>query len=641
MEKREDIKEAMTSYANRLREVRKLSAPSVEEVENAEDYSRLLLHNFRRIGELAGENAEVLDKILMPMLKGNEQLDEETAAQLDELNRLLLDERHEDVVDSCLAEMINNRLNDKAEEVPGEESDDDTDKIVRMLERTIDMDYEHIARTYRGGAKEEAKKVVEKSENDYEEVLGFLEKERFLELSQHSRERVIVVSCFGACIFEPVDAMRMINQLKGLKARFKDPFYRNALPDFDWDGHEFLISEYIAETSYCDVTEDVCKEAFKAACECEEMIKQGRAGEYAERFGEEHIKTLLMLTAVAVMDPSLDRRLSDTIECYERRDKEDYSRAGTNANIATASLIFRMINILREKRGGKVSERLLDLQRRIPYEIMSYYSLARSAEMTMSFGMHLNNFLEEFREIPGGVCFSELSMRALVAIHPPTYVHSNMVARISICIGRHMIAKQPERFIGFPGCKSIEDVNAARDRILEYIYHAALYHDVGKLTIMDTIAMYGRRLLDTEFLMLKQHPNNGAELAERFDSIREYADVIRGHHLWYDGSAGYPMDFKVSESPYKTVIDIVLVADCMDAATDRVGRSYSRGKTPEEFAKEVSDGAGTRYSPYVAELLNDPGTKEDISYLLSEGRSRIYRETFGLLTELLQRGQKK
>ena len=106
----EEIKQAMTSYAERLRMVRKLSAPSLEEVESADDYSRLLLHNFRRIGELAGENAEVLNKILMPFLQGEEELGEEEASELDALNVLLIDEEHSDVLDTHLADMINNRL---------------------------------------------------------------------------------------------------------------------------------------------------------------------------------------------------------------------------------------------------------------------------------------------------------------------------------------------------------------------------------------------------------------------------------------------------------------------------------------------------------------------------------------------------
>ena len=107
--------------------------------------------------------------------------------------------------------------------------------------------------------------------------------------------------------------------------------------------------------------------------------------------------------------------------------------------------------------------------------------------------------------------------------------------------------------------------------------------------------------------------------------------MIRGHHLWYDCSRGYPEGFDTFASPYKTIIDIVLAADCLDAATDTVGRSYNRGKTFADYAAEVAEGAGTHYAPFLPELFENPGFKQDVEYLLSERRKARYRDTFILL----------
>ncbi len=62
-------------------------------------------------------------------------------------------------------------------------------------------------------------------------------------------------------------------------------------------------------------------------------------------------------------------------------------------------------------------------------------------------------------------------------------------------------------------------------------------------------------------------------------ALYECLEVCDSEHLWYDGSRGYPAAFDTSQSPLKVIIDIVAIADCMDAATDSVGRSYNRGKT--------------------------------------------------------------
>ena len=97
----------------------------------------------------------------------------------------------------------------------------------------------------------------------------------------------------------------------------------------------------------------------------------------------------------------------------------------------------------------------------------------------------------------------EFCVNAFSAVHPPTYVHINMVARLAECMTRHLISTKPELFVGFPGCEDVEDVRKNRRRIINYAFHSSLCHDLGKLFIIDTITMYGRNLLDSEFMTIK------------------------------------------------------------------------------------------------------------------------------------------
>ena len=143
--------------------------------------------------------------------------------------------------------------------------------------------------------------------------------------------------------------------------------------------------------------------------------------------------------------------------------------------------------------------------------------------------------------------------------------------------------------------------------------------------------MYGRALFTTEFDIIRQHPELGAILLEKHASTREYADIARGHHLWYNGKSGYPAEFSLDDSPYKTIILIVACADCMDAATDSVGRSYRGGISLEAYLDEVRSGAGTRYAPFLPELLEREEVLEDLKYLLTDGRQRAYKKAWLLL----------
>ncbi len=162
-------------------------------------------------------------------------------------------------------------------------------------------------------------------------------------------------------------------------------------------------------------------------------------------------------------------------------------------------------------------------------------------------------------------------------------------------------------------------------------------HDTGKIFIIDTVFVYGRKLLDMEFDLIKTHPKMGAEMLKRFSSTAKYAEVALGHHKWYDNSRGYPEEFDTSKSRYKTVIDIVLCADCLDAATDTVGRSYNCGKSFEDFYAEIQEGSGTRYAPWLPDLLSKPEVREDIEFLLAEGRERNYHDTYQLLKSVQEK----
>ena len=109
----------------------------------------------------------------------------------------------------------------------------------------------------------------------------------------------------------------------------------------------------------------------------------------------------------------------------------------------------------------------------------------------------------------------------------------------------------PGQFIGIPGCENEDQVKQAFESIVRYAWHAALNHDIGKLFIIDTVSMYGRTLLDDEFLLIKSHPVSGAGIASEHVSTRDYVDVIKGHHLWYDCTKGYPAGFDTFRSCLK------------------------------------------------------------------------------------------
>ena len=411
----------------------------------------------------------------------------------------------------------------------------------------------------------------------------------------------------------------------------EDPFYTELMPDYDWRYYRYRLLDYYAHLT------DICNlrgmegEQLAEICErSEEMWDLWHSDpEYFSALEKEsYVSQLLARNRYYAKKISPEAYRNQLLEIYHNRDKSLYDICGIVENIQIPIELLGLCEKARMSEEDKVLIYTLD------YNVLAYVFHMPNTSV-LSFMLELcTHFFRHFIEFPGGSRFERLMLRFLAATHPPTYVHSRMVARLTTCLCGHLIDRSPELLIGVEGCSTAEEVTRKRDAILWYVWHAALCHDAGKILIMDTIFVYGRKLLDMEFDLIKTHPRVGASILKRFPSTAKYADVALGHHKWYDNSRGYPEEFDTSKSPVKTVIDLVLCADCLDAATDTVGRSYNRGKSFDDFCAEVREGSGTRYAPWLPELLSEPEVRADIQFLLTKGREKEYFDTYQLLKSI-------
>ena len=67
--------------------------------------------------------------------------------------------------------------------------------------------------------------------------------------------------------------------------------------------------------------------------------------------------------------------------------------------------------------------------------------------------------------------------------------------------------------------------------------------------------------------------------------------------------------------------------------------SYSRGKTIDEMIAELKDGSGTRYAPWLAELVERKEVRDDLESQLKEGRESNYRSTYHLLKNVQEQAK--
>jgi putative nucleotidyltransferase with HDIG domain len=133
---------------------------------------------------------------------------------------------------------------------------------------------------------------------------------------------------------------------------------------------------------------------------------------------------------------------------------------------------------------------------------------------------------------------------------------------------------------------------------VEVVRRGAMLHDLGKLSIMDTILKKPERLTSDEFTIIKSHPVVGAKILEPLRFLARETCAVRHHHERFDGS-GYPDGLRGEDIPL--VARVVAVADVFDAITSN--RPYRTALSPAGAREEIARGSGSHFDPAVVEAF--------------------------------------
>ncbi|WP_029231972.1 HD domain-containing phosphohydrolase [Butyrivibrio sp. VCB2006] len=113
--------------------------------------------------------------------------------------------------------------------------------------------------------------------------------------------------------------------------------------------------------------------------------------------------------------------------------------------------------------------------------------------------------------------------------------------------------------------------------LIDVITQASAMHDIGKISVPDSILLKPGRLTSEEFEMMKSHTTRGSEVIELIKDVqdKEYyelcLDICRHHHERYDGG-GYPDGLKGDEN--SIAAQLTAISDVYDAlVSDRVYKS--------------------------------------------------------------------
>jgi len=124
-------------------------------------------------------------------------------------------------------------------------------------------------------------------------------------------------------------------------------------------------------------------------------------------------------------------------------------------------------------------------------------------------------------------------------------------------------------------------------------------HDVGKISIADSILKKPGKLDNDEFDEMKKHTTFGEEIIKKIESMTKESDFLKyartfavSHHERWDGK-GYPRGLKENKIPL--LGRIMAIADVYDALISV--RPYKKAFTHEEAAAIIIEGSGTQFDP--------------------------------------------
>lgn len=133
---------------------------------------------------------------------------------------------------------------------------------------------------------------------------------------------------------------------------------------------------------------------------------------------------------------------------------------------------------------------------------------------------------------------------------------------------------------------------------LQDIEYGAVFHDIGKIAVPDSILHNTDDLTEAEWDVIRQHTVIGEQIIQGVGFLKKVAQIVRHSHEHWDGS-GYPDNLAGEAIPIES--RIVFACDAFDAMTS--SRSYQSAMTAERAMARLRELSGVHFDPAVVDAL--------------------------------------
>jgi diguanylate cyclase (GGDEF)-like protein len=135
-------------------------------------------------------------------------------------------------------------------------------------------------------------------------------------------------------------------------------------------------------------------------------------------------------------------------------------------------------------------------------------------------------------------------------------------------------------------------------REVERIHQAGLLHDLGKISVPDSVLSKDGPLSSRETELVRGHPLIGSRLLDANPALVTVSAAVRHHHERWDGT-GYP--YRLAGENIPLAARILALSEAYVAMTAR--SPWKAGRLPQEALAEISIMSGRQFDPKLVGLL--------------------------------------
>lgn len=414
---------------------------------------------------------------------------------------------------------------------------------------------------------------------------------------------------------EKIDLVRQTLEI------LQDQWYQEKAPGLPWDKFIYMTHRQMVSSISYSKQDSMTSEDIESIMESVYIVYDRQFQEAAEENKQPSSRYRFAYYTIHFycgLD-TLNGLLEKMEDMMDEADPKDFSTEGMYSLISLPAFYCNFLQEYPEKIPER-REYIDSLYRKIFCYVEEFPE--RAEEESLFF--YWRQLLSTYVETESSISYGEFILKLMLRFVPEVYVHSYIVGKTAEAFCDVIIKEEPAFFDDIESIREIKDPGEKRRKVMEFARKAGLYHDVGKIYFIDLYSRTTRQWFEEEYEMAHLHTTSGARCLENRASTRQFAMIALGHHSWYDGSRGYPEDYRRLECNDRQMVDVIGLMDWLDNVTYTAQLYTGVEKTFDQAVEEAVELEGKRFSPLLTVWLRDNLMKERLKEVILEGRREVF-----------------